>query len=101
MALRRGKPHLLDGFVGRIDNKSASTWMSVHSLANGTLLIIPSLAKAAQTQAKSRAGDDGKTVMKYEDVHAARAADTNLDFLEGIIPAPQFINKGDNPASNA
>lgn len=40
-----------------------------------------------------RAQKDNRKMVKYEDVAAARAADENLEFLDGIIPPPRFVSR--------
>ena len=66
---------------------------AVVAISKATELFVEAFAKSASAKAAARTGADGRPIVKYEDVYAARAADDNLIFLEGIVPQPTFVNK--------
>jgi hypothetical protein len=66
---------------------------AVVAISKATELFVEAFAKSAAAKAAVRVGADSRPVVKYEDVYAARAADDNLIFLEGIVPQPTFVSK--------
>ena len=68
---------------------------AVTAISKSTEMFIEWFARKAADEAQRRKqGDDGKTIIKYEDVYAARKADDEtLSFLDGIVPPPHYVQK--------
>ena len=66
---------------------------AVTAISKSTEMFIEWFARKAADEAKRRVGEDGKTIIKYEDVYQARTADKTLEFLDGIVPPPHYVQK--------
>ena len=66
---------------------------AVTAISKSTEMFIEWFARKAADEAQRRVGEDGKTIIEYEDVYQARTADKTLEFLDGIVPPPHYVQK--------